>query len=253
MPLYLIINIAAIGIPLLYSFDKRVHFYRSWKVLFPSLLISMVLFIGWDVIFTSQGIWGFNEQYHSHITLLGLPLEEYLFFITVPYASIFTIHVLRSYFPNFRLSTSQARIVSLVLIAALLVIATVNIRKAYTSLNFVVTALVIGWALVKNPEILRGFYLHFLVILIPFGIVNGILTGSFIEGQIVWYNDLENLGIRLGTIPVEDVFYGFSLILLNYFLMETFEKRTRVKTSIQETPEQKPLTQAPRSPERKTA
>jgi hypothetical protein len=35
MPLYLIINIAAIGIPLLYSFDKRVRFYRSWKVLFP--------------------------------------------------------------------------------------------------------------------------------------------------------------------------------------------------------------------------
>jgi lycopene cyclase domain-containing protein len=213
----------------------------------------MVLFISWDVIFTSQGIWGFNEQYHSHIKLLGLPLEEFLFFITVPYASIFTLHVLRSYFPNFRLSTSQARIVSLVLIAALLVIAAVNIRKAYTSLNFLVTALVIGGVLLKNPEILRGFYLRFLVILIPFGIVNGILTGSFIEGQIVWYNDLENLGIRLGTIPVEDVFYGLSLILLNYFLMETFQKRTQVKTTIPWASDQHPFIQAPHPPERKSA
>jgi lycopene cyclase domain-containing protein len=227
MPLYLIINIASISIPLLFSFDKRVHFYRFWKVLFPALLISMVLFISWDVIFTAEGIWGFNEQYHSHIKLLGLPLEEFLFFITVPYASIFSIYVLRSYFPNFRLSAFQARIVSMVLIVALLAIAAFNIRKAYTSLNFLVAALLIGWVWMKNPEILRGFYLHFLVILIPFGIVNGILTGSFIEGEVVWYNDLENLGIRLGTIPVEDVFYGFSLILLNYFLMESFQKRSQ--------------------------
>jgi lycopene cyclase domain-containing protein len=227
MPLYLVINIASISIPLLFSFDKRVHFYRFWKVLFPALLISMVLFISWDVIFTAEGIWGFNEQYHSHIKLLGLPLEEFLFFITVPYASIFSIYVLRSYFPKFRLSASQARIVSMVLIVALLAIAAFNIRKAYTSLNFMVAALLIGWVWMKNPEILRGFYVQFLVILIPFGIVNGILTGSFIEGQVVWYNDLENLGIRLGTIPVEDIFYGFSLILLNYFLMEGFQKRSQ--------------------------
>jgi len=229
MPLYLIINIAAIGIPLLYSFDKRVHFFRSWKYLFPSLLISMVLFIIWDVIFTSQGIWGFNEQYHSRITFMGLPLEEYLFFITVPYASIFTMYVLRSYFPNFRLSSSRAKMVSLVLMLLLLALAAFNIRKAYTSVNFIIATLVIGWVMLKKPEILRGFYLHFLVILIPFGIVNGILTGSFIDGQIVWYNDAENLGVRLWTIPVEDVFYGFSLILLNYFLMETIRKRSQRK------------------------
>ena len=50
------------------------------------------------------GVWGFNERYHAHIILLGLPLEEFLFFITVPYASIFTLQVIESYFPDFRLS-----------------------------------------------------------------------------------------------------------------------------------------------------
>ena len=54
--------------------------------------------------------------------------------------------------------------------------------------------------------------------------MNGILTGSGIEEQVVWYNDSENLGKRLGTIPVEDILYGMTLILLNYYLTELFRK-----------------------------
>ena len=62
--------------------------------------------------------------------------------------------------------------------------------------------------------------------LIPFFIVNGVLTGTGIEGNIVWYNDDQNLGIRLGTIPIEDTAYAFSLILMNLFLFYKFKKKT---------------------------
>ena len=58
----------------------------------------------------------------------------------------------------------------------------------------------------------------FIFILIPFFIVNGILTGSGIDEQVVWYNNNENLGIRFLTIPVEDFGYAFSLILFNLLL-----------------------------------
>jgi lycopene cyclase domain-containing protein len=60
--------------------------------------------------------------------------------------------------------------------------------------------------------------------LIPFFIVNGILTGTGINEEVVWYNDEENLGIRLLTIPVEDIFYAFSLILLNLLLFKKFKQ-----------------------------
>jgi lycopene cyclase domain-containing protein len=63
--------------------------------------------------------------------------------------------------------------------------------------------------------------------LIPFFIVNGILTGSFIENEVVWYNDFENLGIRLFTIPIEDTVYAFTLILLNLFVMSCLEPRKK--------------------------
>ena len=68
------------------------------------------------------------------------------------------------------------------------------------------------------------FYITFLIILIPFFIVNGILTGSFIEDQVVWYNNAENLGIRMGTIPIEDAGYAFSMIFLSIILIEKFKK-----------------------------
>jgi lycopene cyclase domain-containing protein len=63
----------------------------------------------------------------------------------------------------------------------------------------------------------------YLLLLIPFFIVNGILTGTGLEEPVVWYNDEENLGIRLLTIPVEDVVYGFELFLLTVFFFEKID------------------------------
>jgi len=72
---------------------------------------------------------------------------------------------------------------------------------------------------------LQGFYASFILILIPFFIVNGILTGSFIEVPIVSYNNSENLGIRLFTIPIEDIGYAFSMLFGNLMIFETLKKR----------------------------
>ncbi|RZV65666.1 MAG: lycopene cyclase domain-containing protein, partial [Flavobacteriaceae bacterium] len=68
-------------------------------------------------------------------------------------------------------------------------------------------------------------YVTFLVMLIPFFIVNGILTGSFIEDQVVWYSDSEIIGIRLFTIPIEDTVYAFTMILTNLVLVEYLQKK----------------------------
>jgi lycopene cyclase domain-containing protein len=69
------------------------------------------------------------------------------------------------------------------------------------------------------------FFTIYPVLLIPFFVVNGILTGSVIEQPVVWYNNQENLGIRLFTIPVEDIFYGLELMVLTILFYENFKYR----------------------------
>ena len=61
------------------------------------------------------------------------------------------------------------------------------------------------------------------ILLIPFFIVNGILTGTGIKDAVVEYNSLEIIGLRLLTIPIEDFFYGFELFLLNIFFYKIFQ------------------------------
>ena len=61
--------------------------------------------------------------------------------------------------------------------------------------------------------------------LVPFFVVNSVLTGSWSEEAIVWYNDKENLGIRWGTIPLEDVGYGLLLMLINLTIYKAQQER----------------------------
>lgn len=182
----------------------------------------MVVFIPWDVIFTINGVWGFNQEYFLNIKILSLPLEEWLFFICIPFACIFTHYALLLYFPNIKISENYVQILAYSLILILAILVAFNLDKWYTLVNFSL-AILLTWVVLKyKPELLQYFFLTFLVMLIPFFIVNGILTGSWIDNEVVWYNNAENLGLRMGTIPVEDSIYAYSMILMNLFLFEKF-------------------------------
>ena len=183
-------------------------------------MLTIGVFIPWDVIFTINGIWGFNSDYFLGFKILSLPLEEWLFFICIPFACVFTHYALLLYFPNLKLNKVATKAISISLVLILFILALANYDKWYTLVNFSL-AIPLTWLVYKyNPQLLQHFFLTFLVMLIPFFIVNGVLTGSWIDNQVVWYNDAENLGIRMGTIPVEDSIYAYSMILMNLFFFE---------------------------------
>jgi lycopene cyclase domain-containing protein len=224
MSLYLILLIISIIFPFVLSFDRKVGFYKQWPVLFPSVLLTGILFGAIDIYFTKKGIWGFNPSYHSGILIAKLPLEEWLFFAVIPYSSIFIHYVLLAYFPKTFLSDKISGIISLILIAISLLAVITNYKRSYTLVYFSVMIIVLLIAIFGKTHLINRFYLSFPVILIPFLIINGILTGSFITGEVVWYNNADITGIRIFTIPVEDFAYGFSLILIDLMLMNYFRK-----------------------------
>ncbi|PIA81371.1 lycopene cyclase [Gaetbulibacter sp. 4G1] len=225
--LYLLLNLGSLSIPFLFSFHPKLKFYKYWQALTIGIITSMLIFIPWDIIFTAKGIWGFNNDYFLGIKLFHLPIEEWLFFICIPYACVFTHFALLHYFPNMKLQKSVTKKISYSLIIAFFIISVFNYNKWYTFINFLLASIITFLVLIKNSKLLSEFYLTFLVMLIPFFIVNGILTGSFIENEVVWYNNAENLGIRLSTIPIEDTIYAFSLILLNLFIVKTLVRENQ--------------------------
>jgi len=225
MYLYLFLNIASFSIPFAYSFEKKMRFIKWYKSVFISLIVTAVFFIAWDVYFTQIGVWGFNSNYYLGSKFLGLPFEEILFFICIPYASIFTHYALRYFFKNLKLTKKMTKIITAVLLLFALVVLFTFYNKYYTFSVFLVFVLLLMYSLKFDKDILPRFYISFLVILIPFFLVNGILTGSFIADEVVWYNNNENLGFRLFTIPVEDVFYAFDLLYLNIILIEFFKTK----------------------------
>jgi lycopene cyclase domain-containing protein len=225
MSLYLILNIASFIIPFAYSFEKKMHFIRWWKSVFLSIFIVAGFFIFWDVIFTRYGVWGFNPDYHLGVDIAGLPIEEILFFICIPYASIFTHYAFIYFFENAKLTDKLTKYINIGLLIIAIFVLFYAFPKKYTTVTFSIFILLMGYSLLKKPPILSQFYITFLIILIPFFIVNGILTGSFIENEVVWYNNDENLNIRLFTIPVEDAVYAFNMLYPGLLLIEFFKKK----------------------------
>jgi lycopene cyclase domain-containing protein len=221
--LYLILDLAVIAVPFALSFDRKVAFYKNWRYLFPAIFISASLFIAWDIWFTANGIWGFNESYLIGAKIFNLPIEEVLFFVLVPYACIFIYETIKAYIQK-DLLVNASKWIELILLLVLIPLAFLNTDKWYTFSAFGLAILLLLIQLVFKFNWAGRFWLSFGVCMIPFLIVNGILTGTGINEQVVWYNNAHNLGFRIGTIPVEDTIYALSLLLIPINLFELFKK-----------------------------
>ncbi len=235
--LYLLVNLGSIAVPLILSFDKKVAFYKKWKAFWPANLITLTFFVVWDVIFTEAGIWGFNENYLLGPHLIGLPIEEWLFFISIPYACIFMYETFRTYIkgnPFEHLGRPGLALIFIICIA----LAVGYPDRYYTFYTAIFSAAGIAILWRSKPKWTGWLIFSYLIILIPFVLANGILTGiefwnypffntdvQGVDDMIVWYNNKHNLSFRIFSVPIDDTLYGFLLVGMNVTLYERFLKR----------------------------
>ncbi len=223
--LYLWLALGSFSIPFLFSFHPRLQFYKKWRSFFPAVAIMMAIFIPWDIVFTANEFWGFNDAYLSGIYIFNLPIEEWLFFICIPYACIFTHYALHELFPKFSFSEKFTSIFYILLASTLIILLWYYYDRWYPLINFIYALILLGLVYNYRKQWLMDFLPTYFIIFIPFFLVNGILTGSGIEDQVVWYNDAENMGIRLLTIPIEDTIYNLGMLLTVFVCTEIFENR----------------------------
>lgn len=228
--LYLWVDILSIGPPLFLSFHPRMRLQTRWWALWPAIAIAAIIFILFDSLYTSLGVWGFNPEYLTGIGLGNLPLAEMLFFICIPYACLFSYHCLNTLLPGPFFQSAQ-RSISLVLMIASVFFVLFNHSRLYTIFAFSSAFIMVGLAeFVFRSAWLHRFYFAYLFLQVPFLIVNGILTGTGLDRPVVWYNSEHHIGWRILTIPFEDVFYGMSMLMLSVMLYEYFLQRRTIKT-----------------------
>lgn len=221
---YLLVNFFTIIVPFIFSFHPKLKFYQTWRAFFPAVVSTAVFFLLWDEFFTKLGFWGFNSQYLTGYYVGHLPIEEVLFFFCIPYACVFTYHCLDLWMRN-NFNPKTETIVTTVFIVCCLGTGLFFWQQAYTTFAF----LTLGVLLITAKFILRvkwliKFYLIYGVLLLPFFIVNGVLTGTGLENPVVWYNNSEIFGIRMLTIPFEDTFYGMAMVLMNLLMYKSLLK-----------------------------
>lgn len=220
---YLLVDFLCLLFPLLASFHPRIQFHKQWRYFIIPCLVTALFFLIWDIIFVMLGVWSFNERYITGIYVFNMPVEEILFFIFIPYACTFTYYCFDK-FIRFPKTGKGIIIFNYVFIIALAIIAFINNGRLYTSITFSLLALFLLWMNRKNFKKWSAFYSAYLFILVPFFISNGILTGSIIDEPVVIYNNHQNLGIRLFTIPIEDGFYAMLLMAMNVVGLERMRR-----------------------------
>lgn len=219
---YLLLMVGSVIVPVIYSFEKQVRYYSKLKYLFPAIIFSGFIFIIWDIRFEELGIWQFNPEYVTGIYILNLPVEEWLFFIVIPYCCVFIYEILKVKLPNVEKNNVFVA-VSLVLLVVFGLLAYFQREKLYTFFTFFLLTIYFGYTVFRNrfKQHYTKFYLAYFISLVPFLIVNGVLTAM----PVVEYNDNQNLAIRVFTIPIEDFAYFFLLFLMNVTIYEYLKKQ----------------------------
>ena len=224
MSLYFKVLLFSFIIPFIFSFHQKIKFYKFFKQIAASLSLIGLFFIIWDIYFTKIGVWGFDKKHHSSIMLSNLPLEEVLFFFIIPFVCVFTYFVLsEKKVLNLNINTIFLKLICILLI----VLAVLFFKNAYTVSVLILTILILLYIIYYRPDWIGYFFSMYLIIhAFPFLLVNGVLTGYITDLPPVWYDSNNIIGVRLGTIPVEDFLYSFILLFLNTSFFEYLRKKT---------------------------
>lgn len=223
---YFLILAGSLAGPLVLSFDKKVAFYKKWKYVFTAMLLPAIFYIVWDGYFAGEHIWFFNSTYIiAEPSIYNLPIEEILFFFVVPYCCTFVYECVCTYFPALQ-TNKKADTILWVIGFAVIMFAFFNLKLRYTAYTgfflgifiFIILAFRKYFASFNSA----AFLVAYTLILIPYFVVNGLLTAI----PVITYNDTENLAIRIYTIPIEDAFYGMLLVMINIVGYEKMLKRT---------------------------
>lgn len=208
---YGLILIISIIFPIIFSFHPKICFYKDWvKVLVSGLIVSVPFWV-WDAIAVRRGDWAFNNKYVGFYRIVSLPLEEILFFLVIPFCCLFIWQILNKKLKDVYFETKVGGSIFGIIIMGVLAFIWRDRYYTFTLLLWGIITIILTKRLDKKLFVSVNYWKWILITYLPFLLVNGLLTGL----PIVEYSDLATIGVKIGTIPIEDFLYSWSLLTLN--------------------------------------
>lgn len=181
----------------------------DWNRLLYVYLVVSVPFVLIDSISHARGWWAYNSQHVGSASFLGLPIEECLFFFVIPFACLYLYSAMAKLKVLSSPVTRQWLYIALCLSVLFAVLTAVMQPLERTIVDAILLALVVGIFIFVRPRITRAFLVWVGAVLILFFVTNSILTGL----PIVTYDHAFGSAMRIGSVPIEDFWYNFSLLL----------------------------------------
>lgn len=224
--LYLMHHLMAV-IPVVFFglvLDMVAYRKKALQYMKASLVVAPV-FWAWDAIFNGIGVWTFNPQYTLGAGFLGLPWEEWSWFLVIPFCSFFIhSHVEK----RIKVPVEMDRWLPWILLLVAVGVYAMGWERLYTSWSAGSVVWAMMMVIIWKMEGIAIFVVSFVLNLMPMYIFNGMLTGLFTQQALVVYNPLEFSGIRIGTYPMEDIGFGFSYLLGIFCVSKLLKPRVTV-------------------------
>jgi lycopene cyclase domain-containing protein len=224
---YLIFNILIFIGPLILGLIPKYYFMDKWMAFLSSIVVVGLPFIIWDVLVTNSH-WMFNQKYVLGYYIAGLPIEEWLFFITIPFACLYTWEMIIKRKASREISLPVfVRYFFFLLPPAGLILFLYGLQYTGLVLIFLSVGIVLDHILGIRLIYQDRFYVYIFFIVLFTLVFNGYLTWR----PVVIYGEAYQIGFRIFTIPIEDFFYGISMLYMNTIIYERIKQAifSRVK------------------------
>ncbi len=203
------------------SFGKRIRFIKIWKPAMIASSIIVAITCTMSVFLTHYGIIGVNQDFTLGLFIFSIPIEEILFYFSFSFFVIFIYELSKLWYKQrgFKILNHSIRII---IALFMLYIVCTDTSGYYTiTVLCLTTASIIAWGIFGN---LNKIGITIILCILPYIITRLILIGELGSSFPIWHDESQQHSIQIGTLPLEEILDGFSLIVASIVTFEIIQK-----------------------------